>query len=149
MNFTKIVHLIGGEKILITDRECEALVKLINEKPQGFIKLQNSLVNKQSIAYIGDHQSTSQIKSMDKAQAETEMKVLGKGNIVEAKKEEEKRIAIENALKEKNTMIGKEYKDWLKNTDIKQLDNKPQAEEEVMRGEPAYYLNKLGEKIYS
>ena len=77
MQFTKIVHLIGGEKILITEAECLALVDLINKSPQGFVKIQNSLINKSSIAYIGDHHATNYLKKMELAQEKTNLKITG------------------------------------------------------------------------
>lgn len=147
MQFTKIVHLIGGEKILITEKECEALKKLLKQKPQGFVEIQNELVNKTSIAYIGNHSATSDMAKMDKATTETNLKLEGKEKILEQIKSEEKRIAIKSASNEK-VIIGDSYLKVLGK--IVPIESKPMTSEESARGDAEYYIDKkTGEKMYS
>lgn len=145
MQFTKIVHLIGGEKILITEKECEDLVNLINKKPEGFVKIQNSLVNKISIAYIGDHSSTTDIKKTNNANLETKLKLEGKEDLLELKKEKERQIAIKSAL-ESEQIDEAELRAYLNSPDEPaQL----MTAEESARGDAEYWTDELGNKHYS
>lgn len=75
MQYTKIVHLIGGEKILLTDMQAKELQEAIGRNAQGFIRLGSNLINKTSIAYVGDHHATAVIQRMDKYQEETNLKL--------------------------------------------------------------------------
>jgi hypothetical protein len=148
MNFTKAIYFKDGKCLTITEKEAEGIIAGLNAGGK-WVSVQGEFISADNIARIGNHTATAQIKSLEKSQAETEMKVLGKGSLVELKKEEEKKIAIDNALKEKRIMIGKEYEDWVK-TEVKEIENKPQTSEEAMNGEPMYYIDKeTGEKMYS
>jgi hypothetical protein len=145
MQFTKIVHLIGGEKILITEKECDELVKMINEKPEGFVKIQNSLINKLSVAYIGNHDATADIKKLDNANLERKLKLAGRDDVLEKKKLEEKRIAIESAMKQEEISEA-DLRVYLCSSD------KPaelMTAEESARGDAEYWVDELGEKHYS
>jgi hypothetical protein len=149
MNYTKIVHLIGGEKILISEQEFESLVKVLEQKPQGFIKLQGAMVNKSSIAYMGNHEMTSHMNKLEKSQIETQLKIEGKGNMVEKRNEIEKKIAIDNVINNR-TMIGKEYEDWVRKNQSIEIESPRQTDDEVINGDTAYYIDEqTGEKMYS
>jgi hypothetical protein len=149
MRYTRAVYLMNGEKILVTEEESHKIGEALIKNPQGFIQIEGQLINKSSITMIGDHSSTAHLKTLDRGQADVEMETLGMGDLVEKKRKDLMEKSIKNALEEQHTMIGKEYEDYLKGIDTKNLENKPQTSEETMRGEPAYYINENGEKMYS
>ena len=149
MRYTKAVYLMNKEKILVTEEDAKKIREAVMRNPQGFVQIEGQLVNKSTITMIGDHSSTSHLKNLDKSQADVEMNVLGMGELVEKKRNDIMQKSIENALKEKSVMIGKEYEDFIK-TEVKEIENRPQTSEEVMNGDVAYYIDKAtGEKMYS
>jgi hypothetical protein len=149
MRYPKAVYLMNGQKILVTEDDARSIGEAIIRNPQGFVQIEGQVINKSSITMIGDHSSTAHLKNLDRGQADVKMETLGMGKLVEKKRKDLMEKSINNALEEQHVMIGKEYEDYLKGIDTKQLENKPQTEEETMRGEPAYYLDENGQKIFS
>lgn len=149
MRYKKAVYLMNKEKILITEEDAKKIGEALLKNPQGFVQIEGQIINKSSITMIGDHESTSHIRTLDRSQANTEMEVLGMGELVDKKKKDLMEKSINNALEEKHIIIGKEYEDYLKGVEIKQIVSNTQTEEEIINGEPAYYLNESGEKMYS
>jgi hypothetical protein len=149
MRYSKAVYLMNGEKILVTEDDATKIGEALVKNHQGFVRIEGQVINKSSITMIGDHSSTAHLKTLDRGQADVKMETLGMGKLVEKKRKDLMEKSINNALEEQHVMIGKEYEDYLKGIDTKQLENKPQTDEETMRGEPAYYINENGEKMYS
>lgn len=120
MNFTKAIYFKDGKCLTITEDEAENIVAGLNAGGK-WVDVQGEFISADNIARIGNHTSTTDIKKIKTSQSETEMKIAGKGDLIELKKADEEKKAIESALKEKKVMIG----------------------------EPAYYIDENGEKIYS
>ncbi len=75
MDYTKVIKLIGGENITITESEYKAIVEELKNKPTGFIEVQGELINKASIAKVGNHHATAYMGRIDNRQKETDLKI--------------------------------------------------------------------------
>jgi len=122
MNYSKALFLMSGEVITITEDE-EKQVQQSLVAGAEWVSVQGNLINAKSISKIGNHHATSQIRSLEKSQAETEMKILGRYDLVDAKKEEEKGIAITSVLSGKKVLIGREYDEWKKKNETRQIED--------------------------
>lgn len=75
MNYPRVIKLIGGEDIIITEDEFQAIKKELQIKPTGFIEVQGELINKTSIAKIGNHHATAQMNKIEGIQEKTDLKI--------------------------------------------------------------------------
>jgi len=146
--FTRAIFFKNGECLTITEQECEA-VKFRLLAGDKFVEVQGNLISADTVARVGEHSATARMKKTEQATIENELLLSGREDIVLARKEKEKEIAIENIAKEK-TLVGKEYEDWLNKQAVTPKLNSTQSDEEIMRGDAAYYLDAVtGEKLYS
>ena len=148
MLYTRAIYFKDGKNLTITESEAKAITERMISGDK-FVVVQGELISADTIARVGSHSSTADLKKYERAQIETQLKLDGKGYLVERRKELEKKIAIENIGKER-VMIGEEYENWMENNKPKELISKKQNNDEAMDGEPMFYIDKqTGEKMYS
>jgi hypothetical protein len=75
MLYPKVIKMIGGENITITEDEFQAIKKELKIKPTGFIEVQGELINKISIAKVGNHHATAFMEKIEGHQKETDLKI--------------------------------------------------------------------------
>ncbi len=98
MKYYYAIYFFDGNMITITAEEMAQIKNDITKGTQ-FIQIQGNLINVKNIARIGEHESTAQMKIMDRASVENRLLTNGKKNLVEDRKDKEKIRAINNVLK--------------------------------------------------
>jgi hypothetical protein len=102
MKYTKAIFLISGEVITITDKEFNAIVRIVEKKPEGFLKVQGQLINKRSIAKIGNHHATSDMKKWNDGNMDRALIAGGREDLVEMKRKLIKETAMNENAKGKD-----------------------------------------------
>jgi len=132
MNYEKAIYFKDGKCLTITRGEADGIISGLQSGGR-WIDVQGELISADTIARVGTHHATAHIKKMAEADSERIMKIEGKGDVVELKKEEEKGIAIETTLGEKRGLVGDEYKEYINK--ISEPEERPQTSEEVANGD--------------
>ena len=134
MQFTHALNLMSGESITITENQAVAIRQaLINGSE--WVPVGNELINAKSISKVGYHHATADMKKRIENTNEIKMIADGKGALVNERRKLAQKLAIDSAIKE-NRM------------ELARMEGK-MTEENEEKGEPMYYLNEHGEKIYS
>jgi hypothetical protein len=137
MNYTHALNLMSGESITITEKQAvairEALIKGAEWIPVG-----NELINAKSISKVGYHHDTANAKKRQEATAEQQLVIEGKGCLVDERRRLATKLAVKNAIAENRNYV-----------DILESKAVASSEKHEEKGEPMYYLDELGEKMYS
>lgn len=142
---TKAIYFKDGSSLAISKKEAEDIIFCMKNGDK-FVEFQSEFVSIDSISRIGRHKTSADVKKYNESTVEMNLLQSGRKDLVEEKKRITKERAIEKKSKD-NVLIGNDYINWVEQSkDIKEL---PQSNDEAMRGEPAYYLDKNGEKMYS
>ena len=88
MKYYYAIYFFDGNMITITKEEMEQIKNDLT-KGMEFIQVQGNMINVKNIARIGEHESTAQMKILDKASVENGLLVEGKGDLVDERKEKE------------------------------------------------------------
>lgn len=74
MNYTKAIYLMSGEVITITEVQEQTVKKLLAAGAE-WVDIEGQFINSKSIAKIGSHHVTVEMKRLEKYQAETDLKI--------------------------------------------------------------------------
>lgn len=74
MIYSKAIFLMSGEVITITEEDEKKIKQSLIDGAE-WIGVQNELINAKSIAKIGNHHATAQMKRLEKYQEETNLKL--------------------------------------------------------------------------
>jgi hypothetical protein len=153
ISYTHKIQLMNGETILITQKQANEVKEAII-KGSEWIPIGEELINAKSIGKIGFHHATGYEKKIDENMIEIQLQKEGRFDLVDAKRKLVQDKTIGHAIERDRKFMDKvkegdpiALKAYYNIPD--QITEKPQTEEETMRGEPAYYINENGEKIYS
>jgi hypothetical protein len=152
INYTHKVGLMSGEVILITENQAEAIKSAI-VNGQEWIPIGKELVNSKAIAKIGHHHATSQEKKMTENMIEHNLQMDGRFDLVDAKRKLVESKTIAHSLdRDKNFMDKVKAGDPAALKIYMNMPDEPQnsqSEEEVERGDAAYYIDENGQKMYA
>lgn len=137
MNYTHALHLMSGETITITEIQAKAIQQALISGAE-WLPIGKELVNSKSVAKIGYHHATSDMKKREDANIDRMLELNGKGSLVDERRALAEKIAVKNTIQDDRNLI-------------KVLEQKslPMSETESERGDADYYLNEFGEKMYN
>ena len=148
MNTHKI-QFFSGDSILLTEGQAEAIKKLII-KGSDFIPIGNDLVNVKSIAKIGTHHATNQIRRVQENMTDIKLVEAGRRDLVDKRRELIKAKTIKHSIdKDRN------FSDKVRIGDPEALRVYMGLPEDIKDSGVVssdggdYYLNEAGEKMYS
>lgn len=135
MDYYYAIYFFDGKMLTITAEEMDR-IKADLSRGAEFIQVQGNFINVKNIARIGEHESTAQMKTMNRASVENRLITQGREKLVEERKEKEKIRAINNTLKKQR---------------FEEADFESENEKMLMEAEePMFYIDKeTGEKMYS
>lgn len=146
--YTRAVHFKNGESKLITDKEMEDIINFIGNGSK-FVMVQRELVSVDTIARVGSHHDTAMQQKRNEADIQRNLEIGGQHALAENRRKLIKKTAISNVLgMEKETI--KKLAEWDMDEKILKTNKRlSMSEKESENGEPDYYLNEFGEKMYS
>lgn len=140
--------MFSGTQTLITEDQMNNIKTLI-AKGAEFIPIGNDLVNVKSIARIGTHHATSQIKKIENNMLDIRLIESGRGDLVDRKRKLIKEKTVKQAIeREKYFMEKVRLGDPEALQAYMELPEPPKPPECGEDGIGCYYLHE-GEKIYS
>lgn len=129
MNYTRAIFFKDGKTLTITDQEYQGIFKALAERVE-WIEVQGNLISKDTIARLGNHEATAQMKKTQEANLERKLILEGQSDLVDMRRKLIEKKSIEHCQKEEFPVL---------------LEN---PEEDY--GSSMFYLDKkTGEKMYS
>lgn len=129
MNYTRSIFFKDGKSLTITDQEYQGIFKALTDGME-WIEVQGNLINKDTIARLGNHEATAQMKKTQEANLERKLMLEGRADLVDARRKLIKQKSIEHCQKEEFPAL---------------LEN-----QEEDAGSSMFYIDeKTGEKMYS
>lgn len=129
MNLSRAIYYKDGRQLVVTEKEAEA-VKARLLAGDKFIEVGGDFISADNIARVGSHAMTAEREKVKQADFERQMLSAGRIEEVEKLRAMKKKMAIEATTKEEMLAL-------------------PMSEDQEENGEPMFYLNEFGEKIYS
>lgn len=131
MNFSKAIYTKNGDVVTLTESEA---VGVMNALAQGqkWVVVQGEMYSTDTIARVGNHESSAQIKKVSEADMERKLELSGRRDLVDARRLLAKKMTVQRVLKEEDELL--------------QL---PMSAEESENGDSEYYLDQFGQKMYS
>jgi hypothetical protein len=129
--FTKAIYTKNGDVVTITEQEAAGLMNAL-QAGEKWIVVQGEMYSADTIARVGNHTMTTEIKRMAEADSERKLELSGGRSIIDAKRELKKKMAIER-------IAGKE---------VEQIESGMTAEESES-GKAEYWIDENGQKMYS
>lgn len=92
--FTKAIYTKNGDVVTITEQEAAGLMNAL-QAGEKWIVVQGEMYSADTIARVGNHTMTTEIKRMAEADSERKLELSGGRSIIDAKRELKKKMAIE------------------------------------------------------
>lgn len=124
--FTKAIYTKNGDVVTITEQEAAGLMNAL-QAGEKWIVVQGEMYSADTIARVGNHTMTTEIKRMAEADSERKLELSGGRSIIDAKRELKKKMAIER-------IAGKE---------VEQIESGMTAEESES-GKAEYWIDENG-----
>ena len=129
--FTKAIYTKNGDVVTITEQEAAGLMNAL-QAGEKWIVVQGEMYSADTIARVGNHTMTTEIKRMAEADSERKLELSGGRSIIDAKRELKKKMAIERIASQETKQIAAAM-----------------SNEESENGNAEYYLDEYGQKMYS
>lgn len=129
--YTKAIYTKNGDVVTITEGEAKGVMAAL-QSGEKWIVVQGEMYSADTIARIGNHEMSAEIKRTAEADLDRKLELSGGRDLVEAKRLLQKKMTVNRVIKEETKEIAAAM-----------------SNQESENGSSEYYLSESGEKMYS
>lgn len=129
--FTKAIYTKNGDVVTITEQEAAGLMNAL-QAGEKWIVVQGEMYSADTIARVGNHTMTTEIKRTAEADSDRKLELSGGRDIIDAKRALQKKMTIKRIASQETKQIAAAM-----------------SNEESENGNAEYYLDEYGQKMYS